>query len=114
MTDKSEFAEKHCEACEGGVQPLTREEAEKYIKKLVPEWSLADDAKSIHRDFQFKGFNKTMSFCNAIAWMANREGHHPDLEVGYGHCHVHYTTHAIGGLSENDFICAVKIDKLLD
>ncbi|MGH8428389.1 MAG: 4a-hydroxytetrahydrobiopterin dehydratase [Gammaproteobacteria bacterium] len=114
MPDKEEFANKHCEACEGGVAPLTRDEAKKYLQKLVPEWTLADDAKSIHRDFEFKGFNKTMGFVNAIAWMANREGHHPDLDVGYGHCHVHYTTHAIGGLSENDFICAVKIDKLLD
>ena len=113
MSEAEKFADKHCAPCEGGVQPLTREEAENYRKRLVPEWTLADDAKSIHRDFQFKGFNKTMGFVNAIAWIANREGHHPDLEVGYNHCHVHFTTHAIGGLSENDFISAVKIDRLM-
>lgn len=114
MPDKAEFAEKHCQACEGDVQPLAREEAEKYLKELAPEWTLSEDAKMIHRDFKFKGFNKTMGFTNAVAWIANREGHHPDLEVGYGHCHAHYTTHAIGGLSENDFISAVKVDRLLD
>ncbi len=114
MATATDYAEKHCVPCEGGVKPLTRQGAEKYLERLTPEWKLSDDAKSIHRDFQFKGFNKTIGFVNAIAWMANREGHHPDLEVGYGHCHVHYTTHAIGGLSENDFICAVKINKLLD
>ena len=109
----TELAEKHCVPCEGGVQPLTREEAERYLKKLAPEWQLSGDSKQISKDFKFKGFNGTMGFVNAIAWIANREGHHPDLEVGYGHCRVHYTTHAIGGLSENDFICAARIDKLL-
>ena len=109
----TELADKHCVPCEGGVQPLTREEAERYLKKLAPDWQLSNDGKQIFKDFKFKGFNATMGFVNAIAWIANREGHHPDLEVGYGHCLVHYTTHAIGGLSENDFICAARIDKLL-
>jgi len=109
----TELAEKHCVPCEGGVQPLTREEAERYLKKLAPDWRLSNDSKQIHKDFKFKGFNATMGFVNAIAWIANQEGHHPDLEVGYSHCLVRYTTHAIGGLSENDFICAAKVDKLL-
>ena len=74
---------------------------------------MSTDAKQIHKDFKFKGFNATTGFVNAVAWIANQEGHHPDLEVGYNHCLVRYTTHAIGGLSENDFICAAKIDKLL-
>lgn len=109
----TELAEKHCVPCEGGVSPLTRDEAERYLKKLAPEWALSDDDKEIRRDFKFKGFNKTMGFVNALAWIANSENHHPDLEVGYGHCLVRFTTHAIGGLSENDFICAAKVDKLL-
>lgn len=109
-----ELAEKHCVPCEGGTQPLTREEAQRYLDRIAPEWALSDDATTIHKDFKFKGFNKTMGFVNAIAWIANSEGHHPDLEVGYGHCHVHFTTHAVDGLSENDFICAAKVDKLLD
>ena len=104
----SELAEKHCVPCEGGIQPLTREEAERYLKKITPDWVLSDDDKEIRKDF-----NGTMGFVNAVAWIANREGHHPDLEVGYNHCLVRYSTHAIGGLSENDFICAAKVDKLL-
>lgn len=109
----TELAEKHCVPCEGGIQPLTRAEAERYLKKIAPDWELTADAKEIHKDFKFKGFNATMGFVNAVAWIANRESHHPDLEVGYNHCLVRYSTHAIGGLSENDFICAAKVDKLL-
>lgn len=108
----TELAEKHCVPCEGGVMPLTREESERHLKKLVPAWHLSADGKCLQQDFKFKGFHATMGFVNAIAWIANQENHHPDLEVGYGHCLVRYTTHAIGGLSENDFICAARIDKL--
>jgi 4a-hydroxytetrahydrobiopterin dehydratase len=109
----TELAEKHCVPCEGGIQPLTRKEAERYLEKIAPDWELTADAKEIRKDFKFKGFNGTMGFVNAVAWIANRESHHPDLEVGYNHCLVRYSTHAIGGLSENDFICAAKVDKLL-
>lgn len=109
----TELAEQHCVPCEGGIQPLTEAEAKKYLAKIAPDWALTADAKEIRRDFQFKGFNKTMGFVNALAWIANAEGHHPDLEVGYNHCLVRFTTHAIDGLSENDFICAAKVDKLL-
>ena len=108
----TELAEKHCVPCEGGISPLTREEADRYLKKLAPDWALTPDFKQIHKDFKFKGFQGTMFFVNAVAWIAQQEGHHPDLEVGFNHCLVRYTTHAIGGLSENDFICAAKIDKL--
>jgi 4a-hydroxytetrahydrobiopterin dehydratase len=108
------LSEKHCVPCEGGMQPLTRDEAQRYLERIAPDWNLSDDAGTISKDFKFKGFNKTMGFVNAIAWIANSEGHHPDLEVGYGHCKVNFTTHAVGGLSENDFICAAKVDKLLE
>ena len=108
----TELAEKHCVPCEGGISPLTREEADRYLKKLAPDWALTGDAKEIRKDFKFKGFQGTMFFVNAVAWIAQAEGHHPDLEVGFNHCLVRYSTHAIGGLSENDFICAAKIDKL--
>lgn len=114
MSSVEDFADRHCEPCEGGVAPLTREEAEAYLQRLIPNWTLSGDAKAIHRDFKFKGFNRTMSFVNAIAWIANNEGHHPDMNVGFNHCQVSFTTHAIGGLSENDFICAVKINRLLE
>lgn len=109
----NELAEKRCTPCEGGTSPLARDEAEKLLKQLADGWELSEDGKTIRRDFKFKGFYKTIAFVNAIAWIANQEGHHPDLEVGYNHCLVNLTTHAIGGLSENDFICAAKYDQLL-
>jgi 4a-hydroxytetrahydrobiopterin dehydratase len=108
MTD---LAAIRCVACEGGVPPLASEE----INKLLPEikgWEVDQDSKFIRRRFSFKGFYKTMAFVNALAWIANQENHHPDLEVGYNYCVVKYTTHAINGLSKNDFICAAKINNL--
>ncbi len=102
----------HCVPCEGGQPPLTEPEIEKHLKQ-VTEWSLNEDKTTISRRFQFKSFQKTIFFINAIAWIANQEGHHPTLEAGYDYCLVKYTTHAVKGLSKNDFICAAKIDALL-
>jgi pterin-4a-carbinolamine dehydratase len=68
--------------------------------------------KSLERTWKFTDFHRTMAFVNAVAWIAHVEDHHPDLEVGYNRCRMRYTTHAIGGLSENDFICAAKVDAL--
>lgn len=113
MTQQLELARRHCAACEGGQEALTLDAARALLRQL-PDWTLAEDGQSIHRDFVFKNFDATISFVNAVAWLARREDHHPDMEVGYRHCHVHYSTHAIGGLSDNDFICAAKIDQLLD
>jgi 4a-hydroxytetrahydrobiopterin dehydratase len=106
----SELTEKHCTPCEGGAQPLARAEAERLLAKLARNWQLGEKATTIRREFRFKDFYRTMSFVNALAHIANLEDHHPDLEVGYGYCRVLFTTHAIKGLSENDFICAAKID----
>jgi len=106
------LSERKCVPCEGGVQPLTRAEAERYLRKLAPGWTLGPEAMHIERSWKFKDFYRTMSFVNAVAHVANLEDHHPDLEVGYGACSVRYMTHAIQGLSENDFICAAKIDRL--
>jgi 4a-hydroxytetrahydrobiopterin dehydratase len=108
----SELTQKRCKPCEGGVEPLTRAEAEALRKQLDPAWQLSNDAKRIRREWKFRNFYHTMSFVNAVAHIANTEDHHPDLEVGYGYCRVTFYTHAIGGLSENDFICAAKIDAL--
>jgi 4a-hydroxytetrahydrobiopterin dehydratase len=91
---------------------LTPAKAGELMRELSPEWQLAADALSIRREFKFKDFYRTMSFTNALAHVANIEDHHPDLEVGYNYCRVLYTTHAVGGLSENDFICAAKIDQI--
>ena len=108
----SELGDKKCVPCEGGIAALTKAEAEKLRGKLSPEWKLAHDGKSIHRELKFKDFYRTMSFVNAIAHLSNIEDHHPDLEIGYGYCRVVFSTHAIKGLSENDFICAAKIDRV--
>jgi len=108
----NDLSGKKCVPCEGGVAPLNRTEAERLGEQLHRDWQIAADAKSLKRAFKFKDFHRTMSFVNAIAHIANVEDHHPDLEVGYGRCRVTYTTHSIGGLSQNDFICAAKIDRL--
>ncbi len=110
----NELAQKKCAPCEGGVQPLTRAASEKYLAKLAPAWQLNGAATEIRKEFKFVDFYRAMSFVNALAHIANTEDHHPDLEVGYNYCHVRYATHSIKGLSENDFICAAKIDRLLD
>jgi 4a-hydroxytetrahydrobiopterin dehydratase len=93
---------------------MTATEAREFLGRLHADWTLNEAATEIRRDFRFKGFNRTMGFVNAVAWIANNENHHPDLEVGWGHCLVRFSTHAIKGLSENDFICAAKVDALLD
>lgn len=103
---------KHCQACEGNVLPLTRQEAEKLLKK-VEGWQLNNDATMIEKCFAFKNYYHTMAFVNALAYISHIENHHPDLEVSYNRCVVRYTTHAIKGLSENDFICAAKTDLLI-
>jgi 4a-hydroxytetrahydrobiopterin dehydratase len=108
----TELNERKCLPCEGGVAPLGAAEAGQYLAKVHADWQLDAAAKVIGREFKFKDFYRTMSFVNALAHIANLEDHHPDLEVGYGYCRVRFTTHAIKGLSENDFICAAKIDRI--
>lgn len=107
-----ELTKKQCKPCEGGTAPLTETEA-KALLQQTPAWSLHEGGTEIHRAYEFKNYYQTMAFANALAWIAHREDHHPDIEVGYKRCHVRYSTHSIGGLSENDFICAAKIDALV-
>ena len=107
----NEFAERRCAPCQGNAVAQTREQAQTALKKL-PNWELIEDGKAIKREFKFKDFFRTMSFVNALAHVANIEDHHPDLEVGYNYCRVRYSTHEVKGLSDNDFICAAKIDRL--
>ena len=106
----SELATRKCKPCEGGTPPLSREQAGSLLAQISRAWVLSDDAHAIRREFAFRDFYRTMSFVNALAHVANIEDHHPDLEVGYNYCRATFTTHAIRGLSENDFICAAKID----
>lgn len=105
-----ELAQKKCKPCEGGTQPLNPVMVEGYLAKL-PGWKQVE--KRIEKTFTFKNYYETMAFVNAVAFVSHREDHHPDMEVGYKACKVKYTTHAIGGLSDNDFICAAKIEELL-
>jgi 4a-hydroxytetrahydrobiopterin dehydratase len=104
--------QQRCVPCEGGVDPLDRTTAENLLSQ-AKGWQLNETAGEISRSFDFKNFYETMAFVNAVAWIANREDHHPDLQVGYKRCHVRYSTHAIKGLSMNDFICAAKVNDLL-
>ena len=106
------LTERRCKPCEGGVAPLTRTQASELMRQLAAGWKLAEDAGAIGREYAFRDFYRTMSFVNALAHIANLEDHHPDLEVGYNYCRVRFTTHAIRGLSENDFICAAKLDRI--
>ena len=112
MNTVCDLTERHCKPCEGGMDPMSREEAQAVLHE-IPGWDLSDDAKAISRRFEFKGFFRTMSFINAMAWIANQENHHPDFSAGYNFCLVNFTTHAVDGLSENDFICAAKVTALL-
>jgi len=102
-----------CKPCEGGVARYTPDEARALLAQLDSRWRLDTDSAALRLELRFKDFYSTMSFVNALAHIANVEDHHPDLEVGYNYCNVTYSTHAISGLSENDFICAAKIDALV-
>jgi len=107
----TELTTKRCVPCEGGVAPMDAGEARNMLGQLN-DWELDESGKGISRSFEFKNYYQTMAFVNALAWIAHTEDHHPDLQVGYNRVQVRFSTHSIGGLSENDFICAAKIDAL--
>jgi 4a-hydroxytetrahydrobiopterin dehydratase len=109
MTD---LTAKRCLPCEGGVAPMDAGEAAGMLGQLT-DWILDEAGKEISREYTFKNYYQTMAFVNALAWIAHMEDHHPELRVGYNRVRVGYSTHSIGGLSENDFICAAKIDGLV-
>ena len=108
----TDFAHRKCQPCEGGVAPLDVAQAREFLNSLHPGWSLAADGKSIVRSFDFPAFSRTIAFTNAVAWVATVEGHHPEMTISYSRCVVVYRTTAIDGLSDNDFICAAKVDRI--
>ncbi|HUO57286.1 MAG TPA: 4a-hydroxytetrahydrobiopterin dehydratase [bacterium] len=124
MTDpepSENLAAKRCKPCEGGIPPMNEGEIRDFLSKLTG-WKYVRPWKGssgqgrdgeIVKTFTFKNFRHTMAFVNAVANIADEEDHHPDMEVGYKTCKVRYSTHAIKGISENDFICAAKIEALL-
>lgn len=100
-----------CRPRKGPDHRLPRDEVARLIA-LLPGWSVSEDGHAIRREYRFRQYFETMAFVNAVAWIAHREDHHPDLEVGYARCLVALSTHDVGGLSMNDFIVAAKIETL--
>lgn len=109
---QDDLARKICKPCEGGVSPLAEDEARSLLGRL-DGWVLSGNGSTIRRRFEFKGFLKAVEMANLAAWVGNSQGHHPDITFGYGYCEVAFTTHAANGLTENDFICAARLDTLL-
>lgn len=107
----ADLAHKKCKPCEGGVSPLKSDEVG-FLLGQLKDWQHRGGV--ITKTYEFKNYYQAMAFVNAVAWMAHREDHHPDMTVGYNKCRVDYSTHAVGGLSENDFICAAKVDALFE
>ncbi len=106
-----DLARRKCKACEGGVGPLQPDEIEHLLAGL-DGWQHVNGL--IAKSYAFKDHYHTLAFVNAVAWISHREDHHPDMTIGYKECRIAYVTHAVGGLSENDFICAAKVDALFD
>lgn len=104
------LAQRSCKPLPAGTPALSAEEIARLLAE-IPGWEHAEG--TIRRTFQFANFHETMAFVNAVAWIAHREDHHPDMTVGYNRCRVAYNTHSVGGISENDLICADKIEALL-
>lgn len=105
------LSEQHCTACRGGDTPLTPAQAKEMMPE-IPGWELSADATSIQRRYRFKNWKQAFAFATRLSDLAEKEKHHPDLELGWGYCHVTLQTHAIGGLHDNDFIMAAQINKL--
>lgn len=112
MSEISEgLVRKKCKPCEGGVDPMTQVQIGHMLKGLSG-WAYTNGM--VQKTFKFGNYHETMAFVNATAWISHREDHHPDIALGYNQATVSYMTHAIKGISENDFICAAKIDALFD
>lgn len=109
----TELAQRRCIPCEGGVKPHDLASATELMKNLRSEWQLANDGKALQATFGFRNYYQTTAFVNAAVYIAHREDHHPDISFGYKNCTITWWTHSISGLSDNDFICAAKVDGLL-
>lgn len=109
MKPASNLGNLRCKPCAAGMQPLAQPQIDSLMQQLEG-WQQYDHL--ISKTYHFKDYYQTIAFVNAIAWMSHHEDHHPELTVTYNSCHVEYSTHAVHGLSENDFICAAKVDAL--
>jgi len=108
----SDLLAEHCQQYHKDTQPLNNEDSSSLLND-ISGWTISDDNKSITRCFKFKDYYQTIAFVNATAWISHEQDHHPDLNVGYNRCLVRFSTHSVGGLSRNDFICAAKFNALL-
>ena len=108
-----ELRSQNCSPLKGREHALPRERVQELLK-LLSGWELGANADDIRKQFRFPDFAHALSFVNALGWVAERENHHPDLELGWGRCAVRFSTHDVGGLSLNDFICAAKTEALFD
>lgn len=111
MNDLIALADAHCIPRKGIEHRLSQARVRELLPD-VPGWDLVEDGHALSRTFKFEDYYRTMAFVNALAFIAHRENHHPDLSVHYDHCAVRFSTHDVGGLSENDFICAAKAQAL--
>ena len=111
MTALTDLAARHCTPLKGVAHKLPESQARQWLVAL-PGWELVEDGAAITKTFKFDDYYRTMAFVNALAFVAHREDHHPDLGVHYNRCVVRYSTHDVGGLSVNDFICAAKAERL--
>ena len=111
MPNLQDLAQRHCTPRRGAEHRLSADDVRQALG-VLPGWELDADGARLSRTFRFADYYRTMAFVNALAWMAHREDHHPDLEVGYNRCVVHYSTHDVGGLSENDLICAARAERI--
>lgn len=110
MAESCELDGRRCAPCEGGAAPLEDTHCQALLAGLAG-WDFVDGA--LQKTFGFRNHYEAMAFVNALAWISHRENHHPEVTLGYKDCRVRYWTHAINGLSENDFICAAKAERLL-
>lgn len=111
MNDMIPLAQAHCVPRKGTEHRLDQARVRE-LQRQVSDWNVVEEGRALSRTFEFKDYYRTMAFVNALAFIANREDHHPDLGVHYNRCVVRFSTHDVGGLSENDFICAAKTDAL--
>lgn len=111
MTD---LADRKCKNCEKDAIALNQDEIKSCLNSVNAGWQLVENGKSIQKTFKFPVYSRTIAFVNAVAWIASEEAHHPEMTIGYNYCEVIYSTHSINALTENDFICAAKIDLLVN
>lgn len=111
MPDLQDLGSRHCTPLKGAGHRLDADQVRQSLA-VLPGWEAVGEVDALRKVFRFADYYRTIAFVNALAWMAHREDHHPDLEVGYNRCVVNYSTHDVGGVSENDLICAARAERL--